>query len=70
MRLIDADKLKEYIDNIFVVSWEHDYDGGFKDACIAILNAVEDAPTIKTKQIKYYDDDENVWKVGSVIVGE
>ena len=25
---------------------------------------------IKTKQIKYYDDDEQVWKVGSVIVDE
>lgn len=27
-------------------------------------------PTIKTKQIKYYDEDEQVWKVGSVIVDE
>jgi len=26
------------------------------------------APTIKTKQVKYYDEDEKVWKVGSVIV--
>lgn len=29
--------------------------------------AVKDAPTIKTKQVKYYDEDENVWKVGEVI---
>lgn len=29
-----------------------------------------DAPTIKTKQIKYYDEDESVWKVGEVIVDE
>ena len=26
------------------------------------------APTIKTKQIKYYDEDEQVWKIGEVIV--
>lgn len=25
---------------------------------------------IKTKTIKYYDDDEQVWKVGKVIVDE
>ena len=25
---------------------------------------------IKTKQIKYYDEDENVWKIGEVIVDE
>lgn len=28
----------------------------------------EGCPTIKTKQIKYYDEDENVWKTGEVIV--
>jgi len=28
------------------------------------------APTIKTKQVKYYDEDEKVWKTGSVIVDE
>ena len=59
MRLIDADKLKEYIDNIFVVSWEHDYDGGFKDACVEILNAIEDAPTIeiiRCGECKYWEE--------------
>ena len=29
---------------------------------------VEYAPTIQTKEVKYYDEDENVWKIGSVIV--
>ena len=67
-RWIDANKLIEFINSKFVVSWKHDYDGGFKDACVEILNAIEDAPTIETKQIKYYDEDENVWKIGSVIV--
>lgn len=26
--------------------------------------------TLKTKTVKYYDEDENVWKVGEVIVNE
>ena len=29
---------------------------------------VLETPTIKTKQVKYFDDDENVWKIGEVIV--
>lgn len=35
-----------------------------------IVGAIEYAPTIATKQIKYYDEDENVWKIGEVIVDE
>ncbi len=27
-------------------------------------------PTIAIKQIKYFDEDEKVWKIGSVIVDE
>ena len=27
-------------------------------------------PSIETKQIKYLDEDEKVWKIGSVIVDE
>ena len=27
-----------------------------------------DADAIATKQIKYYDEDEKVWKIGEVIV--
>ena len=46
-RWIDANKLIEFINSKFVVSWKHDYDGGFKDACVEILNAIEDAPTIE-----------------------
>jgi len=34
------------------------------------VEEVMQLPTIKTKQIKYYDEDEQVWKVGSVIVDE
>ncbi len=30
--------------------------------------AIAHAPTIATKQIKYFDEDEKVWKTGEVIV--
>ena len=31
---------------------------------------INEVPTIKTKQIKYFDEDEKVWKTGEVIVDE
>ncbi len=57
MRIIDADALKEnrWVSDCLEVVWVKD---------------IDEAPTIKTKQIKYYDEDENVWKTGSVIVDE
>ena len=36
------------------------------DTVKAILN---DAPVIQTKEVKYFDEDENVWKIGEIIVG-
>ena len=60
MRVIDADKL-----NI--------YDVSPADGFVVMGVTEEDidlAPTIKTKQVKYFDDDENVWKVGEVIVSD
>ena len=74
MRPIDADALMEKLDikadcvecsgkDSFLCCSRGSY---FVDAC----EAINEAPTIKTKQIKYYDDDENVWKVGEVIVDE
>ena len=33
-----------------------------------IASALMGVPVIKTKQIKYYDEEENVWKIGSVII--
>lgn len=58
-RYIDTNKLIEFINSKFVVSWKHDYDGGFKDACVEILNAIEDAPSIeivRCRDCKYYID--------------
>ena len=60
MRPIDADKL-----NIYDVS---PADG------FAVMGVTEEdinlAPTIKTKQVKYFDEDEKVWRTGEVIVNE
>lgn len=36
----------------------------------AVYDYVRLAPTIKTKQIKYFDEDEKVWKIGEVIIDE
>jgi CTP synthase (UTP-ammonia lyase) len=55
MRLIDADTVIVEIG------------GGYIDID---SESFMSAPTIKTKQIKYFDEDESVWKVGSVIVDE
>ena len=57
MRPIDADELmKAY------ARFEFCSDMG--DA----MEMLDNTPTIKTKQVKYFDDDENVWKIGEVIV--
>lgn len=32
------------------------------------LSAVRKVPAVETKQIKYFDEDEKVWKIGNVIV--
>ena len=34
------------------------------------VEEVMQLPTIKTKQAKYFDEDEKVWKTGKVIVDE
>ena len=60
MKLIDADAM-----NIYDVSPAY----GF-----VVMGVTEEdidlAPSIETKQIKYFDEDEKVWKIGSVIVDE
>ena len=62
MRLIDADILFDAMEE---TEW---YNNADRDEIAEPL--IMDAPTIKTKQIKYYDEDEKVWKTGSVIVDE
>jgi hypothetical protein len=41
-----------------------------KDCKQNAIDMLDNAPTIKTKEIKYFDEDEKVWKIGSVIVDE
>ena len=59
MRIIDADELKK-----------HKYHD--KRACenAVAVYYIDNAPTIATKEIKYFDEDEKIWKIGRVIVDE
>lgn len=57
--------------SIAVVSVE-DY-RSMENTCYKLQKALyemADAPTIQTKEVKYFDEDEKVWKIGSVIVDE
>lgn len=78
MRPIDADVLKDKLQqhhDFYVMAW-----GGFGkmpigekkrvDEITSCIAEVVNAPTIETKQIKYFDEDEKVWKIGSVIIDE
>ena len=71
MTLIDGDKLADSIkdrlcDHLYC--WDCSMcleDGGCK-----VEMWLDEAPGIKTKEIKYFDEEEKVWKIGSVIVDE
>ena len=76
MRLIDADVLN---DAMYYEAFENDdsydernpmarWDSGLWIRYKMFENAIADAPTIETKQIKYFDEDEKVWKIGNVIM--
>ncbi len=68
MRLIDADKLIEHITNTADLGgWIGEALQQIKQVAIKYINL---APTITTKQIKYFDEDESVWKIRQVIVDE
>lgn len=67
MRLIDADAIK--IPSTSVDMFENCRNCNLLDE-YQVREIIDSAPTIKTKQIKYYDEDEGVWKVGEVIVDE
>ena len=62
--------MSRYIDIEPIIAWCND-----PEVCEPYgVNPVEleqkllNAPSIRTKQVKYYDDDEKVWKIGEVIV--
>lgn len=79
MRIIDADKLiddleydiandAEIIGYVGTGLMEREIRQFDKDCKQNAIDLLLRQPTIKTKQIKYYDDDEGVWKIGRVIV--
>ena len=49
MRLIDGDVLIEFIENRYDITWENDYEGGIKDACVDILEEICKMPTIEPR---------------------
>lgn len=59
MRLIDVDAITE--DEKEIYGFLHDFD---------LQELLDAQPTISTKEIKYYDEDDSVWKIGRVIVDE
>lgn len=62
MRPIDADKLHEEMQiGIETEAYDKPFD---------YIAEILDAPTIGTKEVKYYDEDEQAWKIGEVIVDE
>lgn len=70
MRIIDADKLKRKVQRIATDAWMMKLNASVETTLNQFIDYVDEAPTIKTKQIKYFDEDEKVWKVGEVIVDE
>lgn len=57
-RYIDAELLKSR----FIPHSDYDSD--------VVREAIDLAPSIETKQIKYFDEEEKVWKIGEVIVNQ
>lgn len=64
MRIIDADKL-----NVDFYDEYETEDDAYAYAYVS-MHQIDKAPTIETKQIKYFDEDEKVWTIGRVIVDE
>ena len=75
-RLIYADMLE---DKMYHEAFENDasynernsmakWDSGLWIRYKLFENTINDIPTITTKEVKYFDEDEKVWKIGSVIV--
>lgn len=70
MRIIDADAMCEAL----LTRW-HTADKNAKKIikevmADVVVPIVVSQPTIETKEIKYYDEDDSVWKIGRVIVDE
>ena len=64
-RLIDADAL---IENSAYESEDYNRETQDYDLPVVAVYDIKNAPTVQTKEVKYFDEDEKVWKIGSVIV--
>ena len=60
MRIIDADSLTKFLAIRLHIN----------ERIRFAYRLINSTPTIKTKSVKYYDEDERVWKIGEVIVNE
>lgn len=65
MRPIDADAIQ--IPSTYVDMFENCRNCKLLDE-EQVREIIDNAMTIQTKQIKYFDEDEKVWKIGSVII--
>lgn len=71
MTLIDGDKLADSIkDKLCEHLYCRDCSMCLEDGGCKVEKWLDDAPSIKTKEVKYFDEDEKVWKIGRVIVDE
>ena len=68
MRIIDADRLKRKVQRVATDAWKMKLTASIETTLNQFIDYLEEAPTIKTKEVKYFDEDENVWKIGEVIV--
>ena len=75
-RLIDANALEN---KMYHEAFENDasynernpmakWDSGLWIRYKLFENTINDVPTITTKEVKYFDEDEKVWKIGEIIV--
>lgn len=70
MRIIDGDKLKRKVQRVATEAWKMKLTASVEITLNQFIDYLNEAPTIKTKQVKYYDDEDQVWKIGEVIVDE
>ena len=76
MKICDIDLL---IDRMYYEAFENDesyneenpmakWDSGLWIRFKLFENVMDDLPNIKCKTVQYFDEDEHVWKTGSVII--
>lgn len=62
--------MSRWIDAEWLLNFFEPYPNDYQTPLGSLRACVDDAPTIKTKLVKYFDEDEKIWKKGEVIVDE